>query len=369
MTAAPAVLLVGDSLNVGGTEGQFVELACGLRRSGWNVRVACLRATGPLRGRLDAAGIPAWSYGRGSLRSIELLRTIGRVARFMRAHRIDIVHCFDFYSNAVGVPAGRLTRRPVVIASQRDLGNLRSPFEQKVQRAMLGLAHHVVVNSPAVAARVRAHGNIAAGRLTLLRNGVDLARFSAGPAPGARPTMTIGALANLRPEKGLESLVRAAATVRLRYPDTRFAIWGEGPQRPVLEQLIDRLGLAGALELKGRTEAPEAALHALDVLVMPSLSEASSNALIEAMAAGRAIVATRVGGNPDLVEDEVSGLLVPPDDPDALAKALLRLIERPALAGELAARARERAVAEFDLERMIGRFETFYRQALELAGR
>jgi glycosyltransferase involved in cell wall biosynthesis len=98
--------------------------------------------------------------------------------------------------------------------------------------------------------------------------------------------------------------------------------------------------------------------------VLPSLSEASSNALLEAMATGRAIVATRIGGTPALVEDEVTGLLVPPGDPAALAGAIIRLIEEPALAARLAARAQERARTEFGIDRMVARFEALYDLAL-----
>ncbi len=106
----PAVLLIGDSLNLGGTEGQFVTVACGLNRARWDVHVSCLRAEGPLHARLERAGVHAWSCGRGSFKSPRLALAVLGLVRYLRAHRIRLVHSFDFYSNILGVPAARIAR-------------------------------------------------------------------------------------------------------------------------------------------------------------------------------------------------------------------------------------------------------------------
>ena len=360
-----AVLLLGDTLNLGGTEGQFVEVAAGLDRSRWDVHVSCVRAEGPLGPRLAAAGIRAWSCGRGAFRSPRFLTAVWGLVRYVHAHRIRLVHSFDFYSNVLGVPAARLAGVPAVIASQRDLGDLRPPFRQRVHRAVLGMADHVLVNSEAVATRLRVHRTLAP-RIVVIPNGVDLSRFSPAPGQPRRRAegVIVGTLANLRPEKGVERLIRAAALVRVTCPKARFAVWGEGPLRADLELLIRRLGLADVVELRGRTAEPEAALRALDIFVLPSLSEACSNVLLEAMATELPVVATRVGGNPALVVDEITGLLVPPGDPVALAQAILRLIEEPALAARLAARARDRVRAAFGIGPMLARTESLYDRAL-----
>ena len=127
----PPVLLLGDSLMFGGTEGQFVEIARGLIRSRWSVHVGCFRAEGPNRARLDAAGVCPVSYGRHSLRSPRFALSVVGLARSLRAARIGLVHSFDFYSNIFGVLAARLARVPV-IASQRDLGDFRPPLQRWV---------------------------------------------------------------------------------------------------------------------------------------------------------------------------------------------------------------------------------------------
>src|SRR5207249_6284808 len=162
-------------------------------------------------------------------------------------------------------------------------------------------------------------------RIELVANGVDLERFSPSRATGDRQPKhwTIGMLAHLRPEKGVDRLLRAARLVRERFPEARFTVWGEGPLRDALNGMSRELGLDGHVELRGRTADAAACLRELDIFVLPSLSEASSNSLIEAMATGLPIVATRVGGTATLVEDQVSGILIPADDSRALAGALV----------------------------------------------
>lgn len=363
------ILLVQNHLGLGGTEGQFVEVACRLDRSRWDPHVSCVRAEGPLRGKVDAAGVRAWSCGRGSFKSPRFAVVVLKLASFLRARHIRLVHSFDFYSNMLAVPAARLARVPVVIASQRDLGNLRPRLQRRLQNVVLRLADYVVVNTETVAESIEKAGIVAPTRIVVIPNGVDCTRFSDTPGEGrASGRITVGTLALLRPEKGLVGFVRAAEHVVERFPEARLLIWGEGPFRADLERLTRDLGLSGAVTLAGATLEPETALRQLDIFVLPSLSEACSNALLEAMATGRAVVATRVGGNTALVEDEVTGLLVPPGDPAALAKAIIRLIEEPALAAGLAARAQKRVRAEFGIDRMLARFQALYDQALAERG-
>jgi glycosyltransferase involved in cell wall biosynthesis len=296
--------------------------------------------------------------------------SILRLARALRGRRIRVLHSFDFYSNMLGVPAARLAGVPVVIASQRDLGNLRPPFERRLHNVVLRFAHYLSVNAETVAERVRKAGIAPPRHIVMIRNGVDCGRFSGAldAESPARP-ITIGTVAVLRPEKGLSCLVQAARDVVERFPAVRFVIWGDGPLRLELEAQVRDLGLAGVVTLAGATPEPEAALRQLHVFVLPSLSEASSNALLEAMASGRAVVATRIGGTPALIEDEVTGLLVPPGDPVELAGAIVRLIKEPELAARLAAQAQRRARTEFGIERMVARFEALYDLALSRSER
>src|SRR5438093_7100350 len=172
ITQRPGILLIGDQLHVGGTEGQFVEVACGLDRSRWDVRLTCLRAVGPLRARIEAAGLSVWSCGRGSFKSPRFALAVYGLARYLRNHRIRLVHAFDFYSTVLGVLAARLARVPV-IASQRELGDLRTPLQRRCYRVAMRLADCVVVNTKVVAELLTLGHVLAPGRIIMIPNRVD----------------------------------------------------------------------------------------------------------------------------------------------------------------------------------------------------
>jgi glycosyltransferase involved in cell wall biosynthesis len=288
------------------------------------------------------------------------------LARYIRRHRIGLVHSFDFYSNAYGVLAGRLARTGVVIASQRDLGNLRTPAQQRINRMMLRLAHHVLANSDAAAARVRQGAGVRQEHLVVVRNGVDTLRFRPRELNGdAQPVRVFGTVANLRPEKGLTDLVRATALVRGQHRDISMAIWGEGPLRPKLEALIQNLGLDDVVQLRGHAHDAAEALTTVDAFILPSLSESCSNSLMEAMAMGLPVIASNTGGNPELVLDGSSGLLVRPGDPTDLARAMAHLMDNSAFAAALGARAAQRARTEFSPSSMLAGIEALYVSALK----
>jgi glycosyltransferase involved in cell wall biosynthesis len=358
----PGILLVNDSLRLGGTEGQFVEAVCRLDQSRWDVHVTCLRAEGPHAPRVLAAGLTPWSCGRGSFKSPRFATAVWALAREIRRRRIALVHTFDFYSNILGVAAARLAGVPV-IASQRDMGDVRQRGQQIAQRIALRCATAVVVNGEAIAGRLRAEG-LDGRRIAVVPNGVDLQRFADG-APARRfDRQRIGSLANLRPEKGMQYLLHAAVLVREQFPAARIDIWGDGPMRGQLERLVTTLGVGGTVTLHGKTEQPQRVLDDLDIFVLPSLSEGRSNVLLEAMAGGLAVIATDVGDSAAVVEDEVTGLVVARADPAALAKAIVRLLESPDLTTALAGRARARVMSEWSMPGMLARLDDLYARTL-----
>jgi glycosyltransferase involved in cell wall biosynthesis len=170
----------------------------------------------------------------------------------------------------------------------------------------------------------------------------------------------VGMVANLRPVKEPEILLRAARLVHSAHPDAVFQIAGEGELRPELEKQIEAFGLKQSFQLVGAAADVPAFLAGLDVAVLCSRSEGQSNALLEYMAAGRAIVATAVGGNVELIEPGVNGLLVPPGDPEALAQAVTRLLDDPDLAARFGRAARRRVEERYSLQARARRFEEFY---------
>jgi glycosyltransferase involved in cell wall biosynthesis len=197
--------------------------------------------------------------------------------------------------------------------------------------------------------------------VAVLENGVDLERFLLLPPPGQHPgPRCVGAVANLRPVKGLDLLLEAAARLAPAHPDVVFSVAGEGEERQPLAESAARRGLGGRFVLEGRVADVPGFLAGLDVAVLCSRAEGMPNAVLEYMAAARPIVATAVGATPELIEDGAHGLLVPPGDAAALARAVGRLLADPAQARRLGEAARWRARERYGREAMVRRFEDFY---------
>jgi glycosyltransferase involved in cell wall biosynthesis len=290
----------------------------------------------------------------------------------LRSRGIQIVHTYGFYSHAFAIPAARLARTPVIIASIRDLGDLWTPAQQRLQRNVCRLAHRVLTNAEAIRQRLIADG-YPPGKIEVIRNGVDLVPTDTQPAdvtlrqdlgvPADAPLIAMVSRLNRARGvdfKGVEYFLDAAALVASRRPDARFLVLGDGPSREEFECDARRRGLAGRVIFVGFRKNVPRWLTEVTLSVLPSLSEGLSNAVLESMAAGVPIVATRVGGNPELVVDGVTGLLVPPRDAGALAAAMCLLLEQPALARRFGQAARQRALDHFSNDRMVQETERLY---------
>jgi glycosyltransferase involved in cell wall biosynthesis len=181
-------------------------------------------------------------------------------------------------------------------------------------------------------------------------------------------TVIVGSVANYKPRKGLEMLLRVAATLRPTIPELRLVLVGEGTLRPVLEAMIADLGLSEIVRLHGREPDARRLYGAFDIVAHASESEGLPNVLLEAAAAGRAIVATAAGGSAEVVMAGESGLLVPVGDEDGFAREMLRLVEDPALRERLGAAARERAATVFGMDRFVAQTAALYEELAERKG-
>lgn len=343
----------------------MTELICRLDPRLFTVHAACLFNRGHLRSRVEAAAVPISEFPIPSLKSARALQQMRRFGRWCRACRIHVVQACDFYANVFALPVAALAGVPVRLGSRRDvLLPERSAGQQRVQRLAYQFAHRVVANSSAASERLIEEG-VPDWKVARIANGLDLARYTAAggdssaPQPTSREPRVITTVANLRPGKGHDVLLKAATRVVGRVPDVRFRIVGDGAHRRELERQAAALGIAANVEFLGHRDDVPKLLRESDVFAFPSYMEASPNAVIEAMAAGLPVVATRVGGVPEIVEHERNGLLVAAGDERALAAGLLRVIERPDLASRLAAAARQ-AVARFSFDRMVGAFQQLY---------
>jgi glycosyltransferase involved in cell wall biosynthesis len=359
---------------VGGTERHFVNLARTLDRSRFELFLACMRrSTSDTEPGLG----PVTEYNIKRLYGPRALTAQLRLAAFIKRHRVQIVHAYGFYPNVFAIPAARLAGAPVVIASIRDLGDMCTPMQRRVQRMSCRLADCILVNAEAVRERLVASG-YPRQKIRVIRNGIDLSRFEGvrsgalreelGLPPGAP---VVGVVSRVNPLKGLDYFLEAAAVVARRFPDARFLVVGDDPchqnggYRAELELLAQRLGLGGRVLFTGLRRDVPAVLSELAVSVLPSLSEGLSNVLLESMAVGAPVVATRVGGAAEAVEDGRSGLLVPPRDSAALAAAIGRVLADPELAAGLGQAARQRVITAFSLDSMTRETERLYVTLLE----
>lgn len=358
------VTLVDDPLEVGGAERLATMIAKHLDRERFEP-IIC--GTRHVRGRpresqsdgvrvLSLDRSSKWSLG-GWLPLVELLRR----------ERIDVLHAHKFGSNVWGTVIGRLVCVPVVVAHEHTWSFEGQPLRRLLDREVVARGSDVFVAvSREDRRRMIAVERIDPDAIRWVPNGIPpLPR----PAGNVRAELAISPLAPvigcvtvLRAQKALDVLVDAAAILCREFPDLNVLIAGEGPEEARLRTMIQEHGLESSVVLLGRRSDVSAVIAALDVAVFSSAYEGSPLAVIECMAGGKPVVATRVGGVPDLIEDEVHGLLVPPRDPHALADAAARLLRDPGLRAEMGTRARERQCRRFSLEAMVRSFEDLYEQ-------
>lgn len=364
-----------DKLHRAGAQIHLGQLASSLDRGRFEPEVVCLLAGGPVADDLRRRGVTVEVLGLGRLYAPRALVGVARLARRLRRRRVDLLHTYLVSANVYGTLAGRLAGVGAVVTSRRDTGFSRN-WRLRLLEERLVNPHvdRVVAVSPAVAEVTRRERGLRDEQVVVIPNGVDLERFDAGRHSReavrahalrewglAGDEAAVGAIGHLSPVKGHADLLEAAARVVARRPRTRFFLAGDGPLRPTLQARARRLGLGERVVFTGVRENVAALLALLDVVVLPSHTEGLSNVLLESMAMARPVVATAVGGNPDVLRDGVSGRLVPARDPEALAAAVLALLEAPEAARALGCEARRVVERKFGLPRMVEAYETLYR--------
>lgn len=374
MSAAPRVLLVTGSLGPGGTELAVVALAEGLARRGRVVpRVALLGQGGALGARLAAGGVAVDELRiAGPLRRPAALKKLLSLGRLVREQHVAVVHTFLFDADFYGMLAARRGRPRAIVTTRRALKSHR-PGHLRGYRWTHRLVDRIVANSEAVRRFTIDVERAPAAKVVAIPNGVDVARFGGGAGAALRARLgvaageiLVGAVGTVKPVKGQAVLLEALTPLLRENPRVRLVLAGtaEGAYADALARAAAEAGVADRVLRPGPLEDVPGLLAALDLFVLPSLSEGMSNALLEAMASGRAIVATAVGGNPECLDGGSCGVLVPPGDPAALASAVRALLAEPARAAGLGARARARAQGEYGLDRMLERTEALYAELL-----
>ena len=341
-------------LDVGGQEKLLVEFARCADRRRFDLQFVSLGGRGSLAGDLEAHGWPVAALGEPTGFRPGL---VSRLARLFRAGRIDVVHTHDERPHIYGAFAARLAGvRRMIHTRHHGMADRLTRRQSGLVRVASVLTDRFVCVS-ADGARQAVRRGVSARKVRVLHNGIDLTRFDAPAARSGGPVVTV---ARLSPEKDIGTLLHAAALATRSDDSFRLEIAGDGPCMADLRRTAADLGLDGVVRFHGQVRDVPALLARAGLFVLPSLTEGVSLTLLEAMARGLAVVATRVGGNPEVVADGETGLLTPPGDPAALAAALLRL-RRDDLERQRMGRAgRRRVECLFDVRRMTAEYEKMY---------
>ncbi|HUE85078.1 MAG TPA: glycosyltransferase [Vicinamibacterales bacterium] len=367
--AAPApgpgplrVMHVVFSLQPGGMEHGVVKLANGLDPSQIASAICSTTPGGALRPLVSAA-VPVYELRRRAGNDPSLIWQLYRVFRRARPH---IVHTHAWGTLIEGLIAARLARVPVVIHGEHGTLQSRS-YQLRVQRQAWSRVDRVLAVSSRLAEKLAAGTGFPLERIQVIRNGVDLSRFGSINREEARRALgieqgsvVIGTAGRLVPVKDHATLLDALAILAAQGLRFQALIAGEGPLHGDLDARAGALGIADRVRFLGHRPDIERVFAALDVFVLSSSSEGLSNTILEAMASGVPVVATRVGGADELVEDGRSGFLVAPRAPIALAAGLQRFVAGRELRSAAGAAGRQRALTSFGIDRMLEDYRNLY---------
>jgi glycosyltransferase involved in cell wall biosynthesis len=292
----------------------------------------------------------------------------------LRRGHFDVVHAHDLWSNLLAIPAARLAGVPVIISSRRDLAHLSwyTPRRRAFLRRLQSLSTAVLVNSTQIREQLVNEDGFRPDLIRVVNNGIDIDLFGHLSSnreqlfPGLENCTLIVCTGNMHSNvKGHSTLIEAARRICAKFPDLKFVLIGDGEKRPEFEAKVSELGLQSNFLFMGSRQNVAEILACSDIAVLPSQAEGFSNALLEYMAAGLPTVATDVGGNPEVIQDGEDGLLVKPNEPAALAEAILSLLQNPHLASRVGSAARERVRRHFDFSQLTFKVDALYTELLE----
>jgi len=369
------VLYVIPELPVGGAETLTFHMARGLDRQRFAPAVCVLGGPGPMGQEMARAGIEVVALQRFR-RPGRLLRVLPPLTRLLRQRGVGIVHTHLYHGNTYGRLAAILARTPVIVASVHNVYERVKTHRVWINRALARWTDAILAGSEAVREDILRSDGVPRGQVHVLPYGIDPEPYLTLPDPvetqrtlGLPPgAPVIGTVGRLETQKGHDLLLRSLADLRSEGCDAVLLLVGEGRERTRLSELAAELGLADRVRFLGTRRDLPALFAAMDVFAFPSRWEGTPLALIAAMAAGLPVVATPVGGVPDVLTDGATGRLVPVDDVPALTAALRATLRDAASARMLGAAAREHVLARCSVTAMLHGLEALYWSLAEKAG-
>ncbi|MGY0634493.1 glycosyltransferase [Luteimonas sp. A478] len=368
------LLLVVDEMEVGGSQRQIQHLLAGLDRERWAPELAYFRSDSFLLGAIQRSGVPVHYLPKRGRIDVRFLLAF---TRLLRRRNYALIHAFSQTAEIWSVLASGLSRRtPVLIASERSFAPDKRARHWLLKRVVVARSAAVIANSRAGARSTARHTRMPEAKFAVIGNGVALPpamsaaeraalRRTLGAPAGRAVGLFVGRLVHA---KNLSCLMEAVASLP---PGHRpwIALAGEGPMRALIQAQVAAAGISDSVCLLGEVENAVQLMQAADFLVLPSHFEGQSNALLEAMAAGCPVIASRVGGTPELVEDGRTGVLFPPGDARALAAAMASLASEPDLRKQLADAAREFVARHHSAAALAAATSAVYERCLAAGGR
>ena len=364
-------LLLCQNLNVGGAEEVVLGESTHLGGQGIEAGVVALTRRGPVAEEIAGARIPVHhlSGNPGPRDPAAFLRLV----RLLRRERPDVVHTYLIVAGLYGRLAAFAAGVPVVLAAEQNVYARKPRRHALMERALAARTFRIVACCQAVGEYYYRQTGVPTEKIDVIYNAV---RFGPLPSEADRApararlglpadALVLGTLGRLTEQKGQRMLLQAVAGLAERWPRLVAFLAGQGPLRPALEAEAARLGIADRVRFLGVRRDRDTLFAAMDLFVLPSRWEGLSLALVEAMGAARPVVATRVGGNPEVVADGETGLLVPPDDPAALADALGGLLADADRRRALGQHAADDARRRFAIEEHVAQLARLYRQGVE----
>lgn len=367
------VLQFIGSFHQGGSERQAVQLARLLREDeSVNVFAATLNNEGVLQTEIERLNLPEIpEFKLNSFYDANFLKQLKKCAKFLRENKIEIVHTHDFYTNIFGTLAAKLARVPVKIASKRETGGMRSRAQKIFEKRIFKTADAILANSEAVKNYLIADG-ISAGKINVIYNGLDLERLTPKMTDRKIICESFGLpfdekikfatlVANLRHTvKNQPMFLRAAQKVLREFPDAHFVLAGEGELKDTLENLAKELKISENTHFIGRCAQVPELLSISFACALTSFNEGFSNSILEYMAAGKPVVATRVGGASEAIVEDETGFLVESDDDTALANRLIELLQDEEKAVSFGEKGRKIVEEKFSLQTQLNKTLELY---------
>lgn len=362
MIMKPKLIYIIDNLILAGTEVHLFNLAKGMKDVGYlDLEVISMSGEGEIFDWMVKNDIPVKNFRMKSIRSPIFFFDMVRLILYLVKQSPDIVHTYLDTANVFGVIAAKCAGVKRIMTSRRDLGVFRSRRMEILIGKLSNGVEKVVCVCKAAASESMRRENLNGNNLMVIHNGIKLDTFkSESRVISAEAPVFCNVAVPNRTEKGHSDLIAAFAIVLKSVPLARLRLVGDGWLLPVLRSQADSLGIAQNVEFYGKSLDVPSVMKDVTVFVIPSHSEGISNALLEAMAMGIPAVATDVGGNPDVVSDGVTGVLVEAKNPESIAQGMLNIIRDKSKLIDIGLAAQVVVKTEFNYAKMINAYDDLY---------